>query len=149
MFIVIKQSSRLCEILLLTVYLEKLQGCPWAQIYKDCLMTNLKKKKWKSTAWQCWNVHLLWDIMKINDKSSIITPDHCWGICFVVCHDCPVPTHKVFLAMALRVRTLLTSATFRPYSGAEKVAPIVTQVFLHMKILTQTATKKEENIFTP
>lgn len=41
------------------------------------------------------------------------------------------PIHKVFLAIALRVRTLLTSATFRPYSGAEKAAPIVTQEFLN------------------
>lgn len=40
-------------------------------------------------------------------------------------------SHKVFLAIAFRVRTLLTSATFRPYSGAEKEAPIETQVFLH------------------
>lgn len=45
----------------------------------------------------------------------------------VVFHD----YHKVFLAIALRVRTLLTSATFRLYSGAERAAPIVTQVFLH------------------
>lgn len=45
----------------------------------------------------------------------------------------PAPIHKVFLAIALRVRTLLTSATFRLYSGAEKAAPIVTQVFLRMR----------------
>lgn len=39
----------------------------------------------------------------------------------------------MFLAIAFRLRTLLTSATFRPYSGADNVAPIVTQVFLSVK----------------
>lgn len=39
----------------------------------------------------------------------------------------------MFLAIAFRLRTLLTSATFRPYSGADNVAPIVTQVFLYVK----------------
>ena len=38
--------------------------------------------------------------------------------------------YNVFLAMALRLRTLLTSATFRPYSGAAREAPILTQEFL-------------------
>lgn len=72
------------------------------------------------------------------NKSSPIdkmTHNHFWGICFAVCHDCPLPIHKVFLAIAFRVRTLLTSATFRPYSGAEKAAPIVTQVFLQVETL--------------
>lgn len=43
--------------------------------------------------------------------------------------------------MALRVRTLLTSATFRLYSGAEKEAPIDTLPFL----LEQTQ-KQERNV---
>lgn len=46
------------------------------------------------------------------------------------------------MAIAFRVRTLLTSATFRPYSGAEKEAPIETQVFLH-----NVKRREEEEIY--
>lgn len=41
------------------------------------------------------------------------------------------PGQSVFLAIAFRVRILLTSATFRLYSGADKEAPMATEVFLH------------------
>lgn len=42
-----------------------------------------------------------------------------------------LPGQRVFLAIAFRVRILLTSATFRLYSGADKEAPMATEVFLH------------------
>lgn len=44
-----------------------------------------------------------------------------------------LPGQRVFLAIAFRVRILLTSATFRLYSGADKEAPMATEVFLHKR----------------
>lgn len=120
-------SSLHCEILKEIAFPRRLRGCPWALTLQG--RSVIKKKEGKAIL-KC----LLFLGLTENKwwLISIITHDHSWGICFAVCHDCAVPIHKVFLAIALRVRTLRTSATFRPYSGAEKAAPIVTQVFLHV-----------------
>ncbi|KAG7263595.1 hypothetical protein CRUP_035578 [Coryphaenoides rupestris] len=54
-------------------------------------------------------------------------------------HGC----HTAFLAMALRVRTLLESVTFRPYSGAESEAPMVTKLFL--RLMTGSPSNAEQS----
>lgn len=67
---------------------------------------------------------------------SKITRDQFWGICLTLSSlwlsaSTSPPDQRVFLAIAFRVRILLTSATFRLYSGAAKEAPIATELFLH------------------
>lgn len=115
----------------------KVAGLSLSSNFTRTVSSMIKQIQKNRTLWQFRRVYSFWAIVKINLHRPIKwhTITSFWGICFAVCHDCPVPIHKVFLAIAFRVRTLLTSATFRPYSGAEKAAPIVTQVFLQLETL--------------
>lgn len=87
----------------------------------------LKRKKTKSRAfWRLWHL-----FMEFNQYTSVLLLMITFEVFFFPSLSWLLYSHKVFLAIAFRVRTLLTSATFRPYSGAEKEAPIEMQVFLH------------------
>lgn len=97
----------------------------------------LKRKKTKGRAfWRLWHL-----FMEFNQYTSVLLLMITFEVYFFSL-SWLLHSHKVFLAIAFRVRTLLTSATFRPYSGAEKEAPIETQVFLH-----NVKRREEEEIY--
>lgn len=104
----------------------------------------LKRKKTKGRAfWRLWHL-----FMEFNQYTSVLLLMITFEVYFFSL-SWLLHSHKVFLAIAFRVRTLLTSATFRPYSGAEKEAPIETQVFLNFIADSRLERAEQWNSWAP